>query len=130
MTTKALPFVTKVDLYLMVLLLLLSSIIRLSFREPSDSTEKYLKIRVFGKPSREMKIPLNHPKKVGIQGILGTSTIECDRAGRVRISFSPCPNQICTTTGWVKSPFGVCCVPNGVVVECVPDDKEFDGFSR
>lgn len=88
------------------------------------------RISVLGHPERARSFPRPPAGKVEIVGLLGPSEIEWDERGRVRIARSPCPNRICLALGWVEGSRSVCCVPNGVVVECLQPDRTFDGETR
>jgi hypothetical protein len=50
--------------------------------------------------------------------------------GRVRIKSSDCPRQICSHTGWIKSPAQtIVCVPNKVLVEIPGGSGQYDAVS-
>lgn len=68
--------------------------------------------------------------KLEVEGMLGKTVIEWDTKGNVRIASSPCKNQICVNTGWIKPPFFSFCAPNGVGVQCYSKEAEFDGITQ
>ncbi len=71
-----------------------------------------VRIEVDGK--LRYSLPLDEDRTVEVQGPAGTTEVEV-RAGRVRISDSPCPNRLCVRQGWI-SKGAVICLPNRVVV--------------
>ena len=54
-----------------------------------------------------------------VPGRLGITKFEI-KAGRVRITDSPCPNKTCVNQGW-HSP--VVCLPNDVIITVQDDEK-------
>jgi len=123
-------FFTFADGILIAILVVIG--IALCFREsiPSEKLNGY-RISVVGHPERELFL-INRPPSglVSVAGILGNSIVEWDAQGRFRIASSPCPNKLCIQMGWVSPPPGVCCIPNGVVVECQGSDWYFDGETK
>jgi len=64
-----------------------------------------------------------------IEGRIGLSTVMVD-AGRVRFLDSPCPGRYCVHSGWLKwSGEVAACLPNGIVVEVLGGEREFDAIN-
>ena len=68
-----------------------------------------------------------------VEGELGPTTFEI-KAGRVRITDSPCPNKTCVAQGW-HSP--LVCLPNKVIITVESESEasakkgvEFDAISE
>jgi len=94
---------------LLTLLLLYSYYWRES-TEPAD----YALVRV----DREapLKIELNHPHIVKIQGVLGENVLQIDK-GKIRVIASPCQGKQCIHAGWLHhSGDFTACLPNRVSI--------------
>lgn len=64
-----------------------------------------------------------------IEGRIGTSTVMVD-GGRVRFLDSPCPGRYCVHSGWLKRSGEVAaCLPNGIVLEVLGGEREFDAIN-
>ena len=100
-------------------------------RRGEDPDAWQCRIRVFAKPPSERLLTVIPEGSQQVRGLLGTSTLEWDRLGRVRFVSSPCPNQVCVHTGWTAAPQTVVCVPNGILVEFPARSSErLDGITR
>jgi len=65
-----------------------------------------------------------------IHGRIGVSQLRVE-AGRVRFIDSPCPGRICVHSGWLARTGEVAaCLPNGIVVEVLGGEREFDAVNR
>lgn len=74
-------------------------------------------------------LPLDQDGTFDIDGRLGVSTIMVD-GGRVRFMDSPCPGRYCVHSGWLSFSGEVAaCLPNGVVVEVLGGEREFDAIN-
>ena len=60
------------------------------------------------------RLPATENRTVPVQGVYGYTYVEISD-GRVRISGSPCSNQLCVKHGWISSG-ALVCLPNRVVV--------------
>ncbi len=124
------PFFTRADLLLIGAILAVSLalvIVMFLAREPRNGC--YV-VRVIGHTERDRRFENPPRETVTVIGPLGPTLVEWDSKGRFRIASSPCPNQICVGSGWTSFPNGVCCVPNGVVVEYSPTHPGIDGVTR
>jgi hypothetical protein len=75
------------------------------------------------------ELMLDQDKTVDIQGRIGTSTIMVD-GGRVRFLDSPCPGRYCVHSGWLQQSGEVAaCLPNGIVVEVIGGEREYDAIN-
>lgn len=78
-------------------------------------------------------IDLNDPmadRLISIPGPLGTSIAEA-KPGAIRMKSSPCPDHICTKTGWIERPGQViACVPNRVIIKVFSDKNSVDSISH
>jgi len=64
-----------------------------------------------------------------IEGRIGLSTVMVD-GGRVRFLDSPCPGRYCVHSGWLhRSGEVAACLPNGIVVEVLGGEREFDAIN-
>jgi hypothetical protein len=80
-----------------------------------------------GQPPR--RLALDADASLAVAGRLGNSRVEI-RDGRVRFVDSPCVGRQCVHFGWLsKSGQLAACLPNGVVVEVVGGEREFDAIS-
>ena len=68
-------------------------------------------------------LPLNHDRRVIVNGLLGKSIIEIHH-GRARFVASSCNGKICLHAGWLaRTGDTAACVPNGVIVSISGDDS-------
>lgn len=75
------------------------------------------------------RFPLGEPRRLEIPGRLGTSLLAI-ADDRIRFLDSPCPNRYCVHAGWLGQTGEVAaCVPNGVVVEVVGGERQFDAIN-
>lgn len=73
--------------------------------------------------------PLDQPGVFDFDGRIGVSRIEIAR-GRARFLSSPCRNQVCVHAGWqTRSGAVAACVPNGLSLQLVGGEREFDGYA-
>ena len=73
--------------------------------------------------------PLNEPRQVAVEGRIGTSHIHIEN-GRARFHSSPCRNQVCVYAGWqTRSGAVAACVPNGLSLQLLGGEREYDGFA-
>ncbi|MGB5541948.1 MAG: NusG domain II-containing protein [Gammaproteobacteria bacterium] len=76
-----------------------------------------------------LELMLDQDRTIEIPGRIGTSTIMID-GGRVRFLDSPCPARYCVHSGWLQRSGEVAaCLPNGVVVEVLGGEREFDAIN-
>jgi hypothetical protein len=84
-------------------------------------------ITVSGLPVGEH--PLSEPATLAVEGGIGTSHLEIAE-GRVRFTDSPCNGRYCVHSGWLSKTGQVAaCLPNGVVVEVLGGEREYDAIS-
>ncbi len=116
------------DKVFIVFLLVISVILTLLRFSGSDGDLKY----VIRSKQPEFKKILFKPSKnpLLVKGKLGTTVVEWDLKGRVRIKSSPCPFKTCVSMGWVHGNSSIVCVPNGVIVETQHSTEEIDGVAR
>jgi hypothetical protein len=75
------------------------------------------------------ELALDQDGSFDIHGRIGVSTIMVD-GGRVRFLDSPCPGRYCVHSGWLRFSGEVAaCLPNGVVVEVLGGEREFDAIN-
>lgn len=75
-------------------------------------------------------LDLNAPTDHQIRGRIGISQLRVE-GGRVRFVDSPCPGRICVHSGWLARTGEVAaCLPNGIVVEVLGGEREFDAINR
>ncbi len=76
-----------------------------------------------------IKVDLQHPQKIAIQGHLGESLIEVTQGG-IRFIASPCRNKHCIHAGWLSANRDfVACLPNQVSIELHRHETvEFDAI--
>jgi hypothetical protein len=88
---------------------------------------EYAAITGPGAPDR--RVDLAHDATLQVRGRLGDSHVEV-RDGRVRFVDSPCVGRYCVHAGWLsRSGQVAACLPNGIVIELVGGDREFDAIS-
>jgi len=115
--------VRRADYFVVAFALLLLPWLYLEFWG-NDTSGEIVQIRVAN--GETLKLPLDENKRIEVQGALGTSIIEIkDR--QVRFVDSPCQNKQCIITGWLhKDGELAACIPNGVTVQIIGQDKRFD----
>lgn len=129
--SKRPKFLTSVDIGLISIMLIISAAIWNAGRIGTESRRPaYYKISVLNHPERTLFLADIPEKPLYITGLIGTSTIEWNSEGYVKITDSPCPHKICVGMGWITCPESLCCVPNGIVVECLENDETLDGITR
>lgn len=77
-------------------------------------------------------LPLGQPRKVQIEGPLGSCEIEIGTRG-ARVVRAPCPHGICMRRGWIRQEGEVVvCVPNRLVLAIVGGEErnEVDAVIR
>lgn len=76
-----------------------------------------------------MQVSLLIDREINIDGAQGVSKIEV-HDGRVRFVSSPCPNQICVHSGWLKKAGDVAaCLPNKVSLQVLGNTLFFDAIN-
>lgn len=75
------------------------------------------------------ELPLTRDIEITIQGAIGHSRLTVD-GGRIRFTDSPCPGRYCIHSGWLSLTGQVAaCLPNGIVVEVLGEEREFDAIN-
>ena len=88
---------------------------------------EYAQVTARGAPAE--RLALARDTTLAVQGRLGESRLEV-RDGRVRFVDSPCVGRLCVHAGWLaRSGQVAACLPNGVVVEVLGADREFDALT-
>lgn len=65
---------------------------------------------------RVRQVALDAPRRLQVEGQLGTSTLEVE-PGRIRVADSPGRRKLCVRAGWLSRPgASVVCLPNRVSV--------------
>lgn len=73
--------------------------------------------------------PIDRPGAFDVEGRIGTSRIEV-RNGQARFYSSPCRNQVCVHAGWQSRSGAVAaCVPNGLSIQLLGGERDFDGVA-
>jgi hypothetical protein len=76
-----------------------------------------------------LQLALHEDTEVEVRGRIGVSRLEV-RDARVRFVDSPCVGRQCVHSGWLaKSGQLAACLPNGVVLEVIGGEREFDAIS-
>lgn len=74
-------------------------------------------------------IDLLEDKSFEFSGDKGVSKLEV-RKGRVRFLASPCHSQYCVRSRWLSPVVGIiACLPNGVSIELLNQNKQYDGIN-
>jgi hypothetical protein len=93
----------------------------------SRGPAEYAAITAPGAPDR--RVDLSTDATLQVRGRLGDSHVEV-RGGQVRFLDSPCVGRYCVHAGWLSRAGQVAaCLPNGIVIELVGADREFDAIS-
>jgi hypothetical protein len=88
---------------------------------------EYARVSAPGAPPQRLE--LARDTTLDVQGRRGTSRLEV-HAGRVRFVDSPCVGRLCVHAGWLaRSGQVAACLPNGVVVEVMGGEREFDALT-
>lgn len=75
-------------------------------------------------------LDLSRDTRLSVQGPIGTTAVQV-HAGRIRVTESPGPRQICVRAGWLQSPGDTAvCLPNRVIVEVTGEDPRFDAINQ
>jgi len=91
------------------------------------SDARYAAVYVGGE--KRYIIDLHEDNVLDIEGEDGISQLEI-RNGKVRFISSPCQSQFCLRNGWLSPVIGViACLPNGVSLELLNQDKPYDGIN-
>lgn len=97
----------------------------LLWQPPAPPTD--LSVWVAGE--ERMRLPLDRPRRVSVNGALGTSVIEIE-PGRARVAASPGPRQICVRTGWLREAGeSAICLPNQVVIRINGGSPRYDAMN-
>lgn len=125
------------DLYFILILLVVSGLAAVAHNmslselvyDEDVKPKKYI-IRILSPEYK--KIVITEPKQepFSVNGRNGTSVIEWNNEGSVRMLYSSCRGKQCKNVGWTKHR-SIICLPNAVAIEIVTDEpNEFDGISR
>jgi hypothetical protein len=77
----------------------------------------------------DLRVDLSTDATLQVRGRLGESHVEV-RGGQVRFVDSPCVGRYCVHAGWLsRSGQVAACLPNGIVIELMGGDREFDAIS-
>lgn len=83
-------------------------------------------VRGTDEPGR--RIPLDRERRLTVAGPRGASRIAV-RPGGVRFLSSPCRGKYCVHSGWLERAGDfTACLPNGVSLTLVGDEKQYDGI--
>lgn len=75
------------------------------------------------------ELPLGTDVELTINGAIGDSRLAVDQ-GRIRFIDSPCPGRYCIHSGWLSRTGQVAaCLPNGIVVEILGEEREYDAIN-
>jgi hypothetical protein len=75
------------------------------------------------------QVGLDTDRELTVRGIIGDSLLTV-HGGRIRFTESPCPGRYCIHAGWLSRTGQVAaCLPNGIVVEILGDEREFDAIN-
>jgi len=75
------------------------------------------------------ELPLGTDTELTINGAIGESRLAVDQ-GRIRFIDSPCPGRYCIHSGWLSRTGQVAaCLPNGIVVEILGEEREYDAIN-
>jgi hypothetical protein len=100
-----------------LLVMLILATVAMLFWGNRESPAGEFRISVSRFPERTVRVPLTGAAAhLSVQGWIGNATVAFDPQKGMCFQHSPCPNQVCVGAGWVRPPFGVVCVPNGVIV--------------
>ncbi len=111
---------TPFDLFLILLLLALSTTLIVKGGFSSVRNKAYCKAAVVHHGGKEIKrINL---KENSTFTILGGRMQIISKDGKIRIAHSDCPENTCVHAGWIQSAGeALVCVPNQVVIEIITD---------
>lgn len=77
----------------------------------------------------ETRIPLSAERILEIEGPLGVSVIEI-AGGGARFLSSPCPNQYCVHSGWLRAGGALAaCLPNRIALGLTGGDRHWDSIN-
>jgi hypothetical protein len=75
------------------------------------------------------QVALDTDRELTVQGAIGVSHLTV-HDGRIRFTESPCPGRYCIHAGWLSHTGQVAaCLPNGIVVEILGDEREYDAIN-
>ena len=75
------------------------------------------------------QVALDTDRELTVQGAIGVSHLTV-HDGRIRFTESPCPGRYCIHAGWLSRTGQVAaCLPNGIVVEILGDEREYDAIN-
>jgi hypothetical protein len=108
--------VTPCDVVIIVLILLFSTGAILHTRRGlSRQSPEGLEAVLYHEGTLFERLRLDNDREISV--LNGRMSIEI-KQGRIRVSKSDCPRQICVNMGWIKTPGQViACVPNKFLVE-------------
>lgn len=88
---------------------------------------RYAAVHVNGE--KRYIVDLHEDQVLDVTGDEGVSQLEVHK-GRVRFISSPCQSQFCLRNGWLSPVIGViACLPNGISLELLNQDKPYDGIN-
>lgn len=118
------------DWYVLVALLIFSAYAWFAHQsELSKDVGRSYSIRVFTVPQQLFVFDQPQKNRLVIAGKIGPAEIEWDDRGRIRIASSTCSCKTCVNMGWAAD-CSLICVPNGIVVEVVAEQKNYDAISQ
>ena len=75
------------------------------------------------------ELPLGTDTDLTIRGAIGDSRLAV-ADGRIRFMDAPCPGRYCIHAGWLSRTGQVAaCLPNGVVIEILGEEREYDAIN-
>ncbi len=81
-------------------------------------------------PDGEYRYSLSKDRVVRLKGAAGFLTAEI-KNGRVRVSESSCPFQVCRGRGWIYlSGDSIVCVPNRITIKITGTRQDFDAITE
>ncbi|HOW99391.1 MAG TPA: NusG domain II-containing protein [Deltaproteobacteria bacterium] len=118
--------ITRWDLALMAGILLIAGTWWLTGRE---SRQEASTVRVYAGSRLFSEVSADRDARLEIPGPRGASVVEI-RSGKVRMLFSPCPDQLCTRMGRIGAPGGtILCIPNRVSVTVISKHHQPDAVT-
>ncbi len=74
-------------------------------------------------------LPLTQPRKLEVEGPIGTTVIEI-QPGRARVLSDPGPRQYCVRQGWLTRPNAIAiCAPNHISLALTGGQKTHDSLA-
>ena len=119
----------KNDIMLFLVILIVSALLLLVFRDRNHITGSYAVVSVDG--SRYTSIPLSEDNTIAITTDHGTNIV-CVSSGEVSVIEADCPDKICVDHAAIKySGESIVCLPHRLVVTVEgTKEAEFDAVSQ